>query len=181
MVQKNKFCQNKFDKLHCEEDLKLVKKVDKQSEINLNICPRNMKNIHVSRLLRIKPKIIQDESKKLEHNLNRNIFGKRYEYNKYKKKKRGGINKMLISILFCVIILLESCAQQQTQYVCPDGSTVSNPSFCPKQIPEGVVHCFTQNDCPPSQICSFDNGNPDRSRCVTPSPAAIPNPPPKFQ
>ena len=31
------------------------------------------------------------------------------------------------------IFILVGCAQQQTKYVCPDGSTVSDASLCPKK------------------------------------------------
>lgn len=36
-----------------------------------------------------------------------------------------------LSLLF--IFILSGCAQQQTKYICSDGTSVSNPSLCPKQ------------------------------------------------
>ncbi|MAE42384.1 hypothetical protein CMO93_01320 [Candidatus Woesearchaeota archaeon] len=42
---------------------------------------------------------------------------------------------LIIGLLIVFILVIAGCAQQQTQYVCPDGSTVSNPSNCPEQKP----------------------------------------------
>ena len=38
-----------------------------------------------------------------------------------------------IILLLIAFLILSGCAQQQTKYVCPDGTTVSDASFCPKQ------------------------------------------------
>lgn len=50
------------------------------------------------------------------------------------------INIFLLSIALLGIIGT-SCAQQQTKYVCPDGTSVSNPSLCPKEDKK-IVFCL---------------------------------------
>lgn len=46
------------------------------------------------------------------------------------------MKKTIILGTILMVFLLVGCAQQQTQYVCPDGSTVSDASLCPKQYKE---------------------------------------------
>lgn len=41
--------------------------------------------------------------------------------------------KLIIGLLIIGIFVLSGCTQQQSKYVCPDGSIVSDTSFCPKQ------------------------------------------------
>ncbi len=43
------------------------------------------------------------------------------------------INKVILGLCLVSILILIGCAQQQTKYVCPDGTIVSDASFCPKE------------------------------------------------
>jgi hypothetical protein len=52
--------------------------------------------------------------------------------------------KWIMVILILALVLIAGCTQQSTQYVCSDGSTVSNPSLCPQ----------TGSSCTPNWSCS---------------------------
>ena len=43
------------------------------------------------------------------------------------------MKKLILGFLIIGIFILSGCAQQQTKYVCPDGSTSSDISLC-KQV-----------------------------------------------
>lgn len=47
---------------------------------------------------------------------------------------------LLISFLLIGVIFVSGCVQQQTKYVCPDGTTVSDASLCSHK-------CSTNADC----------------------------------
>lgn len=67
--------------------------------------------------------------------------------------------KYLFGILLIIgILVMSSCAQQQTKYVCPDGSTVSDDSLCPKETREycGDNKCNNNENC---KSCPSDCGN----------------------
>lgn len=64
------------------------------------------------------------------------------------------MKKVLLLIPLIAVVLVSMCAQQptgqaikETEYVCPDGSTVSDPSLCPKS------YCG-DNTCDPDESCS---------------------------
>jgi len=40
------------------------------------------------------------------------------------------MKKLIIFGIMLALVLTAGCVQQQTKYVCPDGSTVDNPQFC---------------------------------------------------
>src|SRR3989344_3985619 len=48
------------------------------------------------------------------------------------------INTIIIMLFLVSIVVLSGCAQQQTKYVCSDGTTVSDSSLCPKEKTEVV-------------------------------------------
>lgn len=52
-------------------------------------------------------------------------------------------------LVFLIIVLIGGCGQQQTKYVCPDGSTVYDVSYCPKSQSQtaGNVGCTSNEQC----------------------------------
>lgn len=55
------------------------------------------------------------------------------------------MKKTIIFGIILMVFLLVGCSQQQTQYVCPDGSTVSDTSYCPKPNEEPEQKCTVQD------------------------------------
>jgi len=59
------------------------------------------------------------------------------------------INITIFGLFLLSILILSGCAQQQTKYVCPDGSTVSDISLCSKQQTSfcGDEKCDSSESC----------------------------------
>jgi hypothetical protein len=55
------------------------------------------------------------------------------------------INIIIIGLFLVSILVLSGCVQQQTKYVCSDGTIVSDASLCPKQ--ESTVECTNNQRC----------------------------------
>jgi hypothetical protein len=59
--------------------------------------------------------------------------------------------KWIMVILILALVLIAGCTQQSTQYVCSDGSTVSNPSLCPQTTPQPSQQPSSQVQPQPAQ------------------------------
>lgn len=75
-------------------------------------------------------------------------------------------NIIVLGLVLVSILVISGCAQQQTKYVCPDGTTVSDTSFCPKQEVKQEYQQPTQycgdgscNNGESCSSCSSDCGN----------------------
>lgn len=44
--------------------------------------------------------------------------------------------RKILFVVFFTLLLLVACTETQTKYVCSDGTTVSDPEYCPKAEPE---------------------------------------------
>jgi hypothetical protein len=65
-------------------------------------------------------------------------------------------NIFVIGLFLVSILILNGCAQQQTEYVCPDGNTVSGPSLCQQLASCGDSQCNGKETC---ESCPSDCGN----------------------
>ncbi len=74
-------------------------------------------------------------------------------------------SKYLFGLFLIVgILVVGGCAQQQTKYVCPDGTTVSDVSYCPKQVPKSVETKPSGPYCG-DDICNGNERVPDCADC----------------
>lgn len=74
------------------------------------------------------------------------------------------MNKKTFGSFLLGLILLMGCAQQPMRYVCPDGTTVSDASLCPKQDTRSDIPCNFNDDCPTNKVCQKIAGG--GGRCV---------------
>lgn len=77
------------------------------------------------------------------------------------------MKKTILILLILGLLVLGGCAKTQysTQYVCPDGSTVSDASLCPKQGEGTQVECMDNSACPSGMICERAVG-PNQNKCI---------------
>lgn len=74
------------------------------------------------------------------------------------------LKNLLIILGILSIFVLAGCAQQQTKYVCPDGTTVSDASYCPKQESKPVETKTSSPYCGDG-ICNGNEKAPDCDDC----------------
>ena len=73
-------------------------------------------------------------------------------------------NTTIFSLVLLSVIILSGCAQQQTKYVCPDGTTVSDSSYCQRQESNPVDTKPTGPSCGDG-ICNGNEKAPDCDDC----------------
>jgi len=60
--------------------------------------------------------------------------------------------KEIMYVVICLVLVV-GCAEQQSGYVCPDGTIVSTPSLCEQETSPSYQSCNYNSDCPPNYGC----------------------------
>ena len=74
------------------------------------------------------------------------------------------INTIIIGLILVSVLIISGCAQQQTKYVCPDGTTVSDSSYCQRQESKQVETKPTGPICGDG-VCNGNEKAPDCEDC----------------